>query len=105
MISSQLNDRLRELLLRMSPKLVHFLAEKYQIAIPDDVTEYALPAFLVDELSSDEKSELLSDYAYGGRVICHYLTTGGRRRTPSMAELMSAIPTLPTMPDAFDTPR
>lgn len=105
MLASESDRRLLELLFRIPPKLLHSLADKYQIAIPDDITEYGLPDFLMQELSSDQRSDVLSNYAYAGKVVCHYLTTGTKRKVPSVTALQSAISGISEEPEIFDRPQ
>jgi hypothetical protein len=90
-------ERLRGVFLKMPPKLLHVLAEKYQIAIPDDVTELTLPEYLLQELSDENKVEIYSNYGYAGRVVCRFF--GAKTKNPSLEELQSTCMTLPIEPD------
>lgn len=94
--------RLRTVLRRMPPKLLHVLCEKYEVVTPDDITEYTLPDFIVQELSQAQRIDLLSCYAYAGRVVCNYLVA--KKKLDPFDALVSTLGAIPTSPEKMDNP-
>jgi len=95
--------RLQRLLVKFPPKSLQTLANRYQVTIPGDITEYGLPDYLVQELTDSEKADILSNYAYAGRVVCHYL--GVKKNTDAFDQLRLACTHFPTSPEKPDLPR
>lgn len=96
------DSRLRALLGRMPPKILHVLSDLYHIAIPEDVSQYALPDYLVQELGPTQKAEIMSNYAYAGRAVCSFL--GAKRKTDPLKELVSACENFPSRPEKIERP-
>jgi len=86
----------------MPPKLLHVLIEKYQVAVPDSVNEFGLPEFLIQELSANQLEEILCDYGYAGKAVCHYLILN--ETIPSIVELELASKKFPPQPEKVDHP-